>query len=47
MRLLDSIRFRIATLFRRAEMNANMEEELRSLSLAKTPSAFRINRMAH
>jgi predicted permease len=30
MRLLDSLRFRIATLFQRAQMNAEMEEELRS-----------------
>jgi predicted permease len=28
--LLDSLRFRIATLFRRSQMNADMEEELRS-----------------
>ena len=30
MKLLDSIRFRIATLFRRSDINAEMEEELRS-----------------
>jgi predicted permease len=30
MRLLDALRFRIATLFRRSQMNAEMEEELRS-----------------
>ena len=30
MKLLDSLRFRIATLFRRSEMNAEMDEELRS-----------------
>jgi predicted permease len=30
MRLLDSLRFRIATLFERSQMNAEMEEELRS-----------------
>jgi predicted permease len=30
MKLLDSIRFRIATLFHRSRMNAEMEEELRS-----------------
>jgi predicted permease len=30
MKLLDSLRFRIATLFRRSQMNAEMEEELRS-----------------
>ncbi|MGC1613336.1 MAG: ABC transporter permease [Candidatus Acidiferrum sp.] len=30
MKLLDSLRFRIATLFRRSKMNAEMEEELRS-----------------
>jgi len=30
MRLLDSIRFRIAVLFQRSQMNAEMEEELRS-----------------
>jgi predicted permease len=30
MRLLDSLRFRIATLFQRSQMNAEMEEELRS-----------------
>jgi predicted permease len=30
MRLLDSIRFRIATLFQRSQVNAEMEEELRS-----------------
>ena len=30
MRLLDSLRFRIATLFRRSQMNAEMEDELRS-----------------
>jgi predicted permease len=30
MKLLDSIRFRIATLFRRSQMNAEIEEELRS-----------------
>jgi predicted permease len=30
MKLLDSIRFRIAALFRRSDINAEMEEELRS-----------------
>jgi hypothetical protein len=30
MKLLDSLHFRIATLFHRARMNAEMEEELRS-----------------
>lgn len=30
MRLLDSIRFRVAVLFQRSQMNAEMEEELRS-----------------
>jgi predicted permease len=30
MKLLDSLRFRIATLFRRSEIDADMEEELRS-----------------
>ena len=30
MRLLDSLRIRIAALFRRSEMNAEIEEELRS-----------------
>ena len=30
MKLLDSLRFRIATLFRRSQMNAEMDEELRS-----------------
>ena len=30
MRVLDSLRFRIATLFQRSQMNAEMEEELRS-----------------
>ena len=30
MKLFDSLRFRIATLFRRSEMNADIEEELRS-----------------
>jgi hypothetical protein len=30
MKLLDSLRFRIATLFRRSEMNAEIEEELRA-----------------
>src|SRR3954468_23456375 len=30
MRLLDSFRFRIATLFRRSQMSAEMEEELRT-----------------
>ena len=30
MRLLDSLRFRIATLFRGSEIDAEMEEELRS-----------------
>ena len=30
MRLLDSLRFRIATLFQRSRMNAEMEDELRS-----------------
>ena len=30
MRLLDSIRFRIATLFQRSQVNAEMEEELRA-----------------
>ena len=30
MRLLDSLRFRIATLFERSQINADMEEELRS-----------------
>jgi len=30
MRLLDSLRFRIATLFQRSQMNAEMEDELRS-----------------
>jgi predicted permease len=30
MRLLDSIRFRLLALFRRSELNAEMEEELRS-----------------
>jgi len=29
MKLLDSLRFRIATLFRRSQMNAEIEEELR------------------
>ena len=29
MKLLDSLRFRIATLFRRSQMNAEMDEELR------------------
>ncbi len=30
MKLLDSLRFRIATIFQRSKMNAEMEEELRS-----------------
>src|ERR1700720_193160 len=30
MKLLDSLRFRMATLFHRSQMNAEMEEELRS-----------------
>ena len=30
MKLLDSLRFRIATLFRRSQMSAEMEEELGS-----------------
>jgi hypothetical protein len=30
MKLLDSIRFRIATLFQRSQLSAEMEEELRS-----------------
>jgi predicted permease len=30
MKLLDSLRFRIATLFRRSQMNAEIEDELRS-----------------
>jgi hypothetical protein len=30
MKLLDSLRFRIATLFHRSKMNAEVEEELRS-----------------
>jgi len=30
MRLLDSLRFRIATLFQRSQMNAEMDDELRS-----------------
>ena len=30
MKFLDSLRFRIATLFRRSQMNAEMDEELRS-----------------
>jgi predicted permease len=30
MKLLDSLRFRIATLFQRSQMNAEMDEELRS-----------------
>ena len=30
MRLLDSVRFRIATLFRRSQMSAEIEEELRA-----------------
>src|SRR5271165_4417799 len=30
MKLLDSLRFRIATLFERSQLNADMEEELRS-----------------
>src|SRR5579864_1553993 len=30
MKLLDSLRFRIATLFRRSQMNAELEEELGS-----------------
>jgi predicted permease len=30
MKILDSLRFRIATLFQRSQMNAEMEEELRS-----------------
>ena len=30
MKLLDWLRFRIATLFQRSKMNAEMEEELRS-----------------
>jgi hypothetical protein len=30
MKLLDSLRFRIATLFQRSQMNAEMEEELHS-----------------
>jgi predicted permease len=30
MKLLDSLRFRIATLFRRSQMNAEMEDELRT-----------------
>jgi predicted permease len=30
MKLLDSLRFRMATFFRRSQMNAEMEEELRS-----------------
>ncbi|MGC2804247.1 MAG: permease prefix domain 1-containing protein, partial [Candidatus Acidiferrum sp.] len=30
MKLLDSLRFRIATLFQRSKLNAEMEEELRS-----------------
>ena len=30
MRILDSMRIRVATLFQRSEMNAEMEEELRS-----------------
>ena len=30
MKLLDSLRFRVATLFRRSQMNAEIEDELRS-----------------
>jgi hypothetical protein len=30
MKLLDSLRFRIATFFQRSRMNAEMDEELRS-----------------
>ncbi len=30
MKLLDSLRFRLATLFQRSQLNAEMEEELRS-----------------
>src|SRR5207248_5445632 len=30
MKLLDSLRFRIATLFHRSQMNAEIEDELRS-----------------
>jgi hypothetical protein len=30
MKLLDSLRFPIATLFQRSQMNAEIEEELRS-----------------
>ncbi|MGC1364532.1 MAG: permease prefix domain 1-containing protein, partial [Candidatus Acidiferrum sp.] len=30
MKLLDSLRFRIATLFHRSKLNAEMEDELRS-----------------
>ena len=30
MRLLDSLRFRTAALFRRSELNVEMEDELRS-----------------
>src|ERR1700674_5303089 len=30
MKLLDSLRFRMVTLFQRSQMNAEMEEELRS-----------------
>jgi hypothetical protein len=30
MKLLDSLRFRIATLFRRSQLRAEMDEELRS-----------------
>src|SRR5579872_6539035 len=30
MKLFDSLRFRIATLFRRSQLNAEMHEELRS-----------------
>src|SRR5882672_2235077 len=30
MKLLDALRFRVATLFRRSQMNAELEEELRS-----------------
>jgi len=41
MRLLDSLRFRVATLFRRSELNLEMEAELRSHIQATTLPAPR------
>jgi hypothetical protein len=43
MKLLDSLRFRIATLFQRSLMNAEMEEELRSHDVASSPTIAESN----